>query len=113
MEIVLIAGLWLDGAAWNDVAPALEEEGHHPVPLTLPGQGDGATAATYDDQVATVLAAIDACAQPPVVVGHSAAASLAWAAADARPEAVKAVVLIGGFPNQDGEPYAAFFEMRE
>ncbi len=55
MDILLIAGLWLDGSAWDDVVPALEELGHQPVPLTLPGQGDGSTSATLDDQVAAVL----------------------------------------------------------
>ena len=42
MDIVLIAGLWLDGSAWDDVVPELEQLGHRGIPLTLPGQGDGA-----------------------------------------------------------------------
>ena len=86
MDIVLIAGLWLDGSAWDDVVPALEALGHRPVPLTLPGQGDGSASATLDDQVAAVLAAVDAAAGKPMVVGHSAACTLAWLAADARPD---------------------------
>ena len=49
--------------------------------IALPGQGDGNAAATLDDQVAAVLASVDACTGPPLVVGHSAAASLAWVAA--------------------------------
>ncbi|MET1004189.1 MAG: alpha/beta hydrolase [Propionibacteriaceae bacterium] len=110
MDIVLIGGLWLDGSAWDQVVPELEALGHHPVPVTLPGQGDGATAATLDDQVATVVAAVDAAASPLVVVGHSAASTLAWLAADARPEAVATVVVIGGWPSADGETYADFFE---
>ncbi len=110
MDIVLIAGLWLDGSAWTDVVPSLEELGHHPVPLTLPGQGDGSTSATLDDQVAAVVAAVDSAPAKTVVVGHSAACTLAWLAADARPEKVAAVVLIGGFPSSDGESYADFFE---
>src|SRR4051794_38240322 len=97
MDILLIAGLWLDGSAWDDVVPVLEELGHHPVPLTLPGQGDGAESATLDDQVAVLLEAVDAAAGKPMVVGHSAAATLAWLAADARPEKVAKVALIGGF----------------
>lgn len=113
MDILLIAGLWLDGSAWDEVAPQLERLGHRPVPLTLPGQGDGSAAATLDDQVAAVLAAVDAASGPPVVVGHSAAATLAWLAADARPERVARVVLIGGFPSVDGKPYAAFFDVRD
>jgi len=56
MDILLIAGLWLDGSAWDSVVPALESLGHRPVPLTLPGQGDGSASATLGDQVAAVLA---------------------------------------------------------
>ena len=59
MDIVLVAGLWLDGSAWDAVVPALEAAGHRPVPLTLPGQGDGRRSATLDEQVAAVLAAVD------------------------------------------------------
>jgi pimeloyl-ACP methyl ester carboxylesterase len=109
VDILLIAGLWLDGSAWDDVVPALEELGHRAVPLTLPGQGDGAASATLDDQVAAVLAAVDAASGRPMVVGHSAACTLAWLAADARPERVAKVALIGGFPTPDGQPYADFF----
>jgi pimeloyl-ACP methyl ester carboxylesterase len=110
MDILLIAGLWLDGSAWDDVVPALRELGHRPLPLTLPGQGDGSDTATLDDQVSAVLAAVDAAEGRPLVVGHSAACSLAWLAADARPEAVAGVVLVGGWPSADGEAYADFFE---
>jgi pimeloyl-ACP methyl ester carboxylesterase len=113
MEILLIAGLWLDGSVWNDVAAELERLGHHPVPLTLPGQGDGSASATLDDQVAAVLAAVDAAPGTLMVVGHSAACTLAWLAADARPEKVAKVVLIGGFPSADGEHYADFFEVTD
>jgi len=110
VDIVLVAGLWLDGSAWDAVVPALEALGHRPVPLTLPGQGDGRRSATLDEQVAAVLAAIDASPGKPLVVGHSAACTLAWLAADARLEKVAKVVLIGGFPSSDGQPYFGGFE---
>jgi pimeloyl-ACP methyl ester carboxylesterase len=110
MDILLIAGLWLDGSAWDDVVPELAALGHRAVPITLPGQGDGSVASTLDDQVAAVLAAVDSATEKPLVVGHSAACSLAWLAADARPEKVARVALIGGFPSPDGQPYADFFE---
>jgi pimeloyl-ACP methyl ester carboxylesterase len=110
VDIVLVAGLWLDGSAWDAVVPALEALGHRPVPLTLPGQGDGTRSATLGEQVAAVLAAIDASPGKPLVVGHSAACTLAWLAADARPEKVAKAVLIGGFPSSDGQPYFGGFE---
>ena len=110
MDIVLIAGLWLDGSAWDDVLPELEKLGHRGIPVTLPGQGDGTTVATYDDQAAAVVAAVDAAEGRPLVVGHSAACTLAWVAADRRPEDVTGVVLIGGFPTTEGDAYANFFE---
>ncbi|MBF8184205.1 alpha/beta fold hydrolase [Nonomuraea sp. K274] len=109
MDILLIAGLWLDGSAWDDVAPALEARGHRPVPITLPAQAS----ATLDDQVAAVLAAVDSASEKPMVVGHSAACTLAWLAADARPEWVAKVALIGGFPCADGSRYADFFELKD
>lgn len=113
MDILLIGGLWLDATVWSSVASALESRGHRPVPLTLPGQGDGAATATLDDQVAAVLAAVDAAPGKPMVVGHSAACALAWLAADRRPERLARVALIGGVPTPDGQPYADFFEVRD
>jgi pimeloyl-ACP methyl ester carboxylesterase len=113
MDILLIGGLWLDGSAWDDVAAALKDLGHRPVPITLPGQGDGATSATLDDQVMAVLAAVDAMPGKCLVAGHSAASTLAWLAADARPERVAQIALIGGFPGSDGEPYFSGLELKD
>ena len=113
MDILLVAGLWLDGSAWDAVLPELEKLGHRPVPITLPGQGAGSASATLDDQVAAVVAAVDASSGKPLVVGHSAACTLAWLAADARPDQVAKVALIGGFPSADGETYASFFEVSD
>jgi pimeloyl-ACP methyl ester carboxylesterase len=105
MDILLMAGLWLDGSVWDNVADELKARGHNAVPITLPGQGDGNPSATLADQVATVVAAVDAAAGRPLVVGHSAACSLAWIAADARAAKISKVALIGGFPGPDGKPY--------
>ncbi|WP_067474726.1 alpha/beta fold hydrolase [Actinomadura hibisca] len=113
MDILLIAGLWLDGSVWDDVVPELTALGHRPVPLTLPGQGVGSASATLDDQVEAVLAAIDAAPAKPLVVGHSAASTLAWQAADARPGKVAKVALVGGFPAPDGRAYADHFAIED
>lgn len=110
MDIVLIAGMWLDARAWEDVVPELERLGHRPHALTLPGQGDGDATAGLEDQVAAVVAAVDEADGPVLVVGHSAACALAWVAADARPEKVARVALVGGMPSADGETYFGFVE---
>lgn len=99
MEILLIPGLWLDASAWDDVLPGLTARGHHPKAVDLPGD-------TLDDHLAAVL---DALTGPALVVGHSAASTLAWMAADARPDLVAGVALVGGFPAVDGRRYADFF----
>jgi pimeloyl-ACP methyl ester carboxylesterase len=110
VDLVLVGGLWLDASAWHEVVPALAGSGHRGVPVPLPGQGDGAATATLADQLAAVLTAVDAATGKVMVVGHSAAATLAWMAADARPDRVAKVAFIGGFPTPDGQPYADFFE---
>ncbi|MFF2073748.1 alpha/beta fold hydrolase [Kitasatospora sp. NPDC058162] len=113
MDILLIGGLWLDASAWDAVVPALEALGHRPRPVTLPGQGDGRSSATLDEQLAAVLAAVDAAAGKPLLVAHSAACTLGWLAADAHPDRLAKLALIGGFPHEDGRPYADFFDIRD
>ena len=113
MDLLLIAGLWLDGSAWDAVVAHLRALGHQAVPVWLPGQGAPPATATLADQHAAVMAAVDAAASSVVVVGHSAASTLAWMAADARPDKVARVVMIGGFPSGDGEVYAGFFELAD
>ena len=101
---MLIAGLWLDGSVWDNVAARLGARGHRAVPVTLPGQGDGNTPAMLADQWAAVVAAVDAAAGRPIVAGHSAACTLAWLAVGARPAKIGKIALIGGFPSP-GETY--------
>ena len=110
MDVILIGGLWLTADVWGEVTQGLRARGHRGVAVALPGQGDGDDAATLEDQVAAVLAAVDGADGRPLVIGHSAACTLAWLAADRRPEQVAAVGLIGGFPSSDGGTYADFFE---
>lgn len=110
MDIILIAGLWLRHTVWSETAAELERLGNRPLPLPLPGADDGSTTATLADQVDAVVAAVDA-AERPLMVGHSAAATLAWIAADRRPTAVDQVAMVGGFPSADGAAYAEFFEI--
>ncbi len=110
MDIVLIAGLWMPATVWADTATGLETLGHRPIPLELPGVDDALTSASLDDQLTAALRAVDT-TDRPLVVGHSAASTLAWLVADRRPESVAGVVMIGGFPTESGSSYAAFFDI--
>lgn len=109
MTYVLAGGLWMPPSVWDPILPLLDGA----VPVTLPGQGDGNATATLDDQVAAVVAAVDAATDRVVVVGHSAACSLAWLAADRRPEKVAKVVLIGGLLPDNGQKYADLFPIED
>lgn len=109
MDIILLAGLWLPCSIWSDVCTNLERLGHRPVAVELPGVDDGSLSATLDDHLIAVLAAVDRSTGPVAMVGHSAACTLAWMAADRRPDLIQAVVLIGGFPSTGETAYAQFF----
>ncbi len=111
-DLVLLAGLWLPGDIWRPVVGELTALGHRVHVPTLPGTDDGDTAATLDDQLSTVLTMVDALPNP-MLVGHSAAATLAWLAADRRPERVSRVAMVGGFPGSSDSPYADFFPIAD
>lgn len=110
MDVILLGGLWLTGDVWHEVAEGVAARGHRAVPVTLPGQGDGNAGATLEDQIDAAVTAVEAADGAALVIGHSAACTLAWLAADRRPEQVAAVGLLGGFPSNDGDTYADFFE---
>jgi pimeloyl-ACP methyl ester carboxylesterase len=80
--------------------------------VPLPGADDRSTTATLEGQLDAALAAVDA-ADRPLVVGHSAASALAWLVADRRPDRVAGVALVGGFPGEDGRPYADIFPVED
>lgn len=113
MDILLIPGLWLTSDVWSDVADELRTRGHVPLPVAMPGADDGNSNATLADQLTSVLAAVDASRGEVTVVGHSAASTLAWLAADRRPDRVRCVVMIGGFPVGDGSTYADLFPLAD
>src|SRR3954454_247197 len=108
MDILLMPGLWLDGASWDDVAPALEQAGHWVGALTLPGMESrdaDRSRITLRDHVDAVVDVIDSCdpsAGGVVLVGHSGGGAIAHAAVDARPDRVSRVVYVDSWPVGDG-----------
>lgn len=95
MDMVMIGGLWLTADVWESVVEELGKRGHRGIAVSLPGQGDDHATATLEDQLETVTLAVTN-VDRPLVVGHSAAASLAWMAADRVADQVAGVVFVGG-----------------
>src|ERR1700754_2285426 len=104
MDVVLVPGAWLDASSWDAVAPLLEAQGHHVNALTLPGMEShdaDRSGVRLADQVAAVVAAIDAATAPVLLVGHSIGSGIAQQALDRRPDRVARIVHAGGFPTAD------------
>lgn len=108
MHIILIPGFWLDGSSWAEIVPALEQAGHRPQPLTLPGMESreaDRSMISLRDHVDAVVAFIDSVhpgATEVVLVGHSGGGAIAHAAVDARPGRVARVVHVDTWPLGDG-----------
>ncbi|NNN04120.1 MAG: alpha/beta hydrolase [Acidimicrobiaceae bacterium] len=105
MNVLLIPGLWLDAAVWEDVTRPLRAVGHHVVAVSLPGQGDDNPDATLDDQIGAITAEMDAVEGPWVLVGHSAGSKLGWLSLDCRVQSVLRLICVGGFPGGADQPY--------
>ncbi|WP_229070539.1 alpha/beta fold hydrolase [Actinoplanes sp. DH11] len=100
---VLVAGFWLGGWAWDEVAAPLRAEGHdvHQVSLTaLPGT----TVDDHIDQLTGLLRELD----EVVLVGHSYAGLIVTAAADRVPERIARLVYVDTGPLPDGMSQADF-----
>ena len=106
MDLVLIPGFWLDGDSWSDVTPALVEAGHTVHPLTLPGKQSldaDRSGISLRDHVDAVVAYVDTLPAGVVLVGHSGGGAIAYAVADARPDAIARVVYVDSGPLADGD----------
>ncbi|WP_040164481.1 alpha/beta fold hydrolase [Microbacterium gorillae] len=111
MDVILIPGLWLDGASWDAVLPVLRSFGHRPHPVTLPGVGASAAESSelgIADWIDAVVAEIDTFEEPVAVVGHSGGGNVAWAAAAQRPEKVAKVILVDSVPPHPGGAISEF-----
>ena len=106
MDVILIPGLWLDGASWGEVTPVLERAGHRTHPMTLPGmesRDSDRSKITLRDHVDAVVATIDAIDGPVVLVGHSGGGAIVHAALDARPDRATRMIYVDCWPTGPGQ----------
>ncbi|MGD8195467.1 alpha/beta fold hydrolase [Herbiconiux sp. P18] len=107
MDVILIAGFWLGGDSWNDVAPALRSAGltvHTPTLDGLASVDDDRSGVTLDGQIGEVLQLVDSIdpSREIVLVGHSGGGSIIHAVVDRRPGRVRRAVYVDSWPTADG-----------
>ncbi|MFB2580409.1 alpha/beta fold hydrolase [Herbiconiux sp. P15] len=108
MDVVLIAGFWLGGDSWSEVAPGLRAAGfgvHTPTLSGMSSVSDDRSEVTLASHVTEVIALVDeltASGGTVVLVGHSGGGSVIHAVADARPHAVARGIYVDSWPTADG-----------
>jgi pimeloyl-ACP methyl ester carboxylesterase len=100
--IILVPGFWLGAWAWDEVAAALQADGHDDVrPLTLPGleaADADRSAIKLSDHVDAICEAVAAAERPVVLAVHSGAGFPGYAASDRIPERIAAMVYVDTGP---------------
>jgi pimeloyl-ACP methyl ester carboxylesterase len=104
---VLVHGSWQGAWSWDGVRDHLRAHGHRVITPSLPGRGDidaDRSWIGHDDNLAAVLAAIDADGAGPVVLtGHSLGGAVISQVADQRPNRVAQLVYCAAFVLEDGQ----------
>lgn len=99
--IVLVPGFWLGAWAWDEVVDLLRGDGHDVTALTLPGlESTSADRASIRlaDHVDAIVDAVRAAGAPVVLAVHSGAGAPGYAASDAVPELIAAMVYVDTGP---------------
>ena len=102
----MIHGAWHGGWCWDQVRRRLEDAGHRAVAPDLPGHGDDRTptaAVTLDAYAECVCEVLDAQPEPVILVGHSMGGVVITAAAERRPEKIRALVYVCAFIPGNGD----------
>ena len=99
----LIHGAWHDGSCWEPVVRCLEARGHEAVAPDLPLHDPHAG---FEERARPALDALDAAADPVVVVGHSMGSAYATLVAVAHPGSllVHLCPRLGGLAPPPGAP---------
>ena len=111
---ILVHGAFQSAAGWSQVAEGLTVQGHTVVAVDLPGRGAtgaNAQAVTLADYIATVSSAVEAAAEPVILVGHSFGGITISGVAEQMPDAIKRRVYVAAYVPQSGESMQALAEM--
>lgn len=103
---VLVHGACHGAWCWEKTVPLLEAAGHTAVAIDLPGHGDDPTPiedCTLAGNVAAARAAVEAQAEPVVLVGHSLGGLTISQTAEEIPERIDTLVYLSAFLIRDGE----------
>lgn len=103
---LLIHGAWHGGWCWHKVVARLRRAGHGALAPDLPSLGRDRTppaGVTLESWTESVVAHVDAHAEPVILVGHSRAGVLISGAAEARPERIRLLVYLAAYLLGDGE----------
>jgi pimeloyl-ACP methyl ester carboxylesterase len=103
---VLIHGAWHGGWCWHKVVTRLRKAGHRASAPDLPSLGRDRTPlalVSLQTWTESVCRALDAEAEPVILVGHSRAGAVISQAAEAAPEKIRTLVYLAGYLLADGE----------
>jgi pimeloyl-ACP methyl ester carboxylesterase len=96
--IILVAGAMLTGAVWQQVIPLLEQSGHRPIAVDLPGMGDASDMPAAQVSLSAWRAHVAELARsavPPVIlIGQSRGGLVIGEAAEVAPEAIAGLIYI-------------------
>ena len=101
VPIVLVPGFWLGAWAWDEVADALQADGHDVTALTLPGLESvdaDRSGITLSDHVDAICDAVRSAGAPVVLAVHSGAGASGYAASDRVPQLIAAMVYVDSGP---------------
>ena len=108
-HVILVPGYWLGAWAWDDVVPALKEQGLDVEAVTPPGldeQDPDRKNTTLQDQVDALQALIEQAGGDVVLVGHSGANAAVSIVVDRTPQLFRRVIWVDSGPMPDGGAFA-------
>jgi pimeloyl-ACP methyl ester carboxylesterase len=103
---VLIHGAWHGGWCWHKVVTRLRKAGQRAIAPDLPSLGRDRTPlqlVSLQTWTESVCRALDAEAEPVILVGHSRAGAVISQAAEECPEKIRTLVYLAGYLLADGE----------